>query len=192
MLRSTFVTSSLLLLGLGLAGVRSGAAASGPDGLVHGRQILVELTGVANGIEVGGPGSGVLDFDTLLVDPTSGRYLGTGTDRLLLTTIEGGDPFAGESFVMTNQTTFDLPGGTITTQNRTTVAPFVQGSTGPFETAVTHSTSDFSRGVILSGTGRYAGISGSVKLAGAVDMSQFTGGPGSPIGFNCLFTFELD
>ena len=192
MLRSTLTSSSILLFGLGLYAFKPSTADAAEGIPNRDRQIVLEFTGNPVGIEVGAPGSGVLRFPGVFTDPSTGRIVGTGDDTLDLNTVEGGDPFAGENFVVSNTTTFNLHGGTIVTQNRTSVAPFTQGTTGATEDEVTHLTGDFSRGVILSGTGRYQGITGTVRLSGAVDMSQFTGGPGSPIDFNCLFVFDVD
>ena len=166
------------------------AGASQPSGSYDPR-VVVEFVGTDVGEIRSVDGIDMLCFDGDLVDMRTGRVVGTGTDCLDLASIEEGDPFAGDAFVMTNVTYFDLPQGTIQTTGRVTISPVMQGTIGEQETAVTHVTGNFSRGEVLSGTGAFADLEADVRLQGAVDMSAFDGGPGSPISFNCIFVFDL-
>ena len=45
---------------------------------------------------------------------------------------------------------------------------------------------------IISGTGRFAGATGTTRLSGMVDMSAFGGSQGEPIVFGCVFVINMD
>jgi hypothetical protein len=177
---------ALVLAGAGIAilGVRPATAT---DGDVLPMRAAIEFSGTDIGEVRDIDGTSMMCFDGVFLNAETGQVIGTGSDCLDLGSIEGGDPFAGESFEMSNTTSINLPAGPIVTRQRPTIAPVVQGVTGATENAVTHVTGDMSRGTILRGTGAFSGLSGSVRLHGAVDMSGFTGAEGSPIGFNCVF-----
>ena len=177
---------ALVVAGLGTA-IFSAWPAAATDGDLAPIRAAIEFTGTDVGEERDINGTTMMCFDGLFLNAQTGEVIGTGSDCLDLGSIEGGDPFAGDSFVISNTTIFNLPAGSIVTQQRTTVAPVVQGATGITEDFVTHVTGDMSRGRILSGTGAFSGLMGTVRLHGAVDMSGFTGAAGSPIGFNCVF-----
>ena len=106
-------------------------------------------------------------FDLELFDPATGRKLGWATDCVDLASITGGPPPA--AFAISNTTFFVLPGGTLTSRNRTTISPVVEGSPD-----MTHITGDLPIVPnILGGTGRFQNAQGIVRLSGVVDISQF-------------------
>jgi hypothetical protein len=86
-------------------------------------------------------------------------------------------------------TTFHLPGGTLTSRGSTTVQPIL---TDPIETPITHVTGavpDAGANSIIGGTGRFANATGSVRLSGAVNLSNLDNGE---ITFDCVFAINLD
>ena len=190
--RNLKASLALLIVGTGLVALYPGHGSASAESSANRPRIVVEFRSQAGGELRDIDGTMMMCFDGVYVDLATDRVVGTGSDCLDLASIEGGNPFAGESFVISNTTIFNLNGGTITTSQRTTIAPVVQGDTGEEETVATHITGDLSRGVILSGTGRFQNATGAVRLHGAVDMSQFDGTEGSPIGFNCVFMLDLD
>jgi hypothetical protein len=133
------------------------------------------------------PGSGTstgLCFDGDLVDLATRRVIGTATD--CLADIVGG-PDVGMALVGT--TTFNLPGGTLTSRGLTTVQPIL---TDPTETPITHTTGavpNAGANSIIEGTGRFANATGSVRLSGAVNLSNLDNGE---ITFDCVFVINLD
>jgi hypothetical protein len=182
---------ALALIGIGTALLSAWPASAGDHGGGPIRA-AIEFSGTDVGEVRDIDGTSMMCFDGVFLDIETGAVIGRGSDCLDLGSIEGGNPFAGDTFVMSNTTFIELPGGTIVTRQRPTLAPIVQGTTGASENAVTHITGDYSRGVIVSGSGAFRGLTGSVRLHGAVDMSGFTGAAGSPIGFNCVFLIQPD
>ena len=158
---------------------------AGPSGGFDGK-LVVELRGTDLGEMrmIGGVMMNCFDID--LVDVATGEVIGTGTDCLDLASISGGDPMKGEGFAVSNTTIFNFPHGTLTTQNRTTVQPVVEGSPGR-----THITGDLAgQANVQSGTGQLSGVTGIARLHGAVDMSRFF--TDNIASFNCLFVLDLD
>ncbi len=189
--RNLKASLALLIVGTGLVALYPGHGSASAKSSAGRPQIAVMFEAQVGGELRDINGTMMMCFDGVFVDLATDHVVGTGSDCLDLNSIEGGNPFAGESFVISNTTIFNLPGGTIMSRQRTTVAPVVQG-TGEQEMVATHVTGDLSRGVILSGTGRFKHATGTVRLHGAVDMSLFDGTEGSPIGFNCVFMLDLD
>ncbi len=186
--RNLKASLALLIVGTGLVALYPGQDSASAVSSAPPPRIVVEFLSQDVGELRDIDGTMMMCFDGVYVDLATDVVVGTGSDCLDLNSIEEG---AGESFVFSNTTIFNLPGGTIMSRKRTTVAPVVQG-TGEPEMVATHVTGDLSRGVILSGTGRFHNATGTVRLHGAVDLSLFDGTEGSPIGFNCVFILDLD
>ncbi len=106
-------------------------------------------------------------FDMDLVNPGDNRVIGTATRCLTdISTVNGGMGLTATTF-------YRLPQGTIVSRQRTTVQPIIDSSAG-----ITHITGAIPAplaNTILTeaGTGQFAGVPGSVRLAGAMDMSNF-------------------
>lgn len=59
--------------------------------------------------------------------------------------------------------------------------------------SITHITGASSDGnSIIGGTRRFSDKTGSARLSGMVDMSNFAGNVGDTIVFDCLFIIDLD
>ena len=186
--RNLKASLALLIVGTGLVALYPGHGSASADSLAARPRIVVEFLSQDVGELRDIDGTMMMCFDGVYVDLATDVVVGTGSDCLDLNSIEEGE---GGSFVISNTTFFDLHGGTIKTRQRTSIMPVVQGSGEP-ETVATHFSADFSRGVILSGTGRFHNATGTARLHGAVDLSEFDGNEGSPIGFNCVFILDLD
>lgn len=173
-----------LLIGGALAWTVDWQAPANADVGAGRERLAVVVKGTAMGEfrDIGGVSMDCFDVD--LVDAASGRIIGRGTDCLDLSSIVG-DPSVG-GFAISNTTFFDLPGGTLTSQNRTTIQPVIEGSPES-----THITGDIAEAMnVLDGTGRFQGAEGTVRLTGAVDMSRFFSD--NMISFNCVFRIDLD
>lgn len=126
-------------------------------------------------------------FDVNLVDMKTNRVIGTATDCLSNITPMG----TGLSLVGT--TIFNLPQGTLMTRGATTVQPVLTQIVTPNGQIITHTTGASSDGnAIIDGTGHFSGRTGTVRLSGMVDMTNFGGNVGDPIAFDCLFVVEFD
>lgn len=178
-------------LAAGLLGLSFGANA---DSRGSGRHMVLNLIGTGPMREAIVPdidGDGVDDpaicFDVDLVNLKTKRTIGTASDCLSNVTPTG----TGIALVAT--TFFNMPQGELVVRGRTTVQPVLH----PTETAahfnVTHVTGAASPdNAVISGTRRFAGAEGTVRLSGMVDMSGFGGNVGDPIGFDCIFVLDLD
>ena len=126
-------------------------------------------------------------FDTDLVNMRTQQIIGAATDCLSnITSIGTGLALIGTSF-------FHTPEGTLITRGKTTVQPVLQQTVTPKGQPITHITGASSAGnSIIGGTGRFANKSGTVRLSGMVDMTNFAGNVGDPIVFDCLFIVDLD
>ena len=99
----------------------------------------------------------------------------------------------GTGLALVGTTFFHLPQGTLVTRGSTTVQPVLHPTVTPAGHDITHETAASGDGNgIIKGTGRFAGATGTVRLGGLVDLSQFGGGVGDPIFFDCLFIVDLD
>jgi hypothetical protein len=124
-----------------------------------------------------------LCFDVDLLNLRTGKVIGTATDCLALVEEQG------DGLVLVGTTTFNMPGGSFTSRGVTTVEPVATHPQFPsLSSAATHTTGsipDESPGNnVIAGSGRFAGLEASVRLSGAVNMSQFGAGI---IGFDCIF-----
>lgn len=127
-------------------------------------------------------------FDVDLVNATNGQVIGTATDCLSEVSdgANGGVALVGTSFFYMHQ-------GMLITRGKTTVQPTNHDIVTPSGQMITHITGAAgSDNAILDGTGRFAGRTGTVRLSGMVDMSNFAGNEGDPIAFDCLFVITLD
>jgi hypothetical protein len=133
-----------------------------------------------------------------LEDLQSGVTVGTGADCLRIFDVaEDATPGVNSpaiSPMVDAVTFFFLPGGHFTADGMTTVRPFFTGI-GDAEGEVTHLTGSIAptgrSGGIVDGSGRFARVSGSVRLSGAVNLGEFFT-DGNPIYFSCLFIAEFD
>jgi hypothetical protein len=126
-------------------------------------------------------------FDTELVNMKNQQVIGTATDCLSNVTPTGtGIALVGTSY-------FHMPNGTLITRGNTTVQPVFHQTVTPSGQNITHITGASGNGnAIIGGTGRFANRTGTVRLSGMVDMTNFEGIVGDPIVFDCLFIIDLD
>ena len=163
-----------------------------------GQDLVVQIKGTSNAVSrdfsdgffpPGLPAepTSALCFDVDLVNLKTGKVVGTATDCLSEITqvgLEGGVKLIGT-------TIFRFNDGMIVSRGATTVQPI---TTVPAGTPITHITGAIPNpgtNNILHGTQRYAGATGSVRLSGSVDMTDF-GGAGTPITFDCVFVIDFD
>lgn len=125
-----------------------------------------------------------LCFDGALIDLKTGRIIGTATDCLADIS---GDPASGMSLVGT--TIFNLPGGSVVSRGNTTVQPILTDPSGTPITHITGAVPNPGENSIIGGTGRYQNATGSVRLSGAVNLSELGDGI---ITFDCVFVIRLD
>jgi len=122
-------------------------------------------------------------FDMNLFDVVANRAIGTATRCFAdISTV-------GSGMALTDTTFFRLPEGTIISRNRTTIQPTIDNS--PDVTHIAVAIPDSSTTTLLpeAGSGIFKGVMGSVRLAGAMDMSQFRAR--NEIAFNDLVVIEL-
>jgi len=126
-------------------------------------------------------------FDVALVNMKNQQIIGTATDCLSsITPSDTGIALVGTTY-------FNLPSGTLITRGSTTVAPVLHETTTPQGQAITHITGAAGESnAILGGTGRFEYATGTARLSGMVDMSNFAGADGDPITFDCIFVIDLD
>ena len=137
-------------------------------------------------------------FDVGLLDPNTGRSVGSATDCLgNITPVNGVDDAAGLQVIGT--TFFRLHGGrTVVSQGLTNV----QRVTHTDQEPITHTTGAFPSGgndIVndLSSRG-FRRATGSARLSGAVDMDGLPGGrpgflsdPNGWVDFDCLFVLVI-
>jgi hypothetical protein len=86
-----------------------------------------------------------------------------------------------------------MPNGTLITRGSTTVQPVLHPTVTPKGQNITHITgASIDGNSIIDGTGRFKNATGTVRLSGMVDMTNFAGSVGDPLGFDCLFIIDLD
>jgi hypothetical protein len=120
-------------------------------------------------------------FEVDLVDPASGISIGEGVD--CLSPEDKGDGVAVEAYSF-----FMLSGGAFVSHGMTSVRPFYAG-VGDADGGYTHISGAVpTDDNILAGTGQFTD-SGSVRVSGAVNMSQFGSGI---ITFDCLWLINVD
>lgn len=141
-------------------------------------------------------------FELPVLDPASGKKQGVGVD--CLRPIDTAGDAKGEGLQMEAITFFFFKNGTLVNHGCTSVRPFFEGVG---DTGVTHLTgsigpSEFGalpsnnapeackvdQGIIYS-SGAYRGSPGSVRLSGAVNLSNANNGQ---IKFSCLFVLNFN
>lgn len=141
--------------------------------------IVVVLKGT--GLPVATP-EGVVGacYETDLYDAKTDTIIGTGIDCL------NTDLGTAPSFSIDRTTIFKFPQGDLVANGLTTVVPIFGASSPDF----THVVGDVDNATqnIVSGTKRFAGRTGNVRLSGIVNMASFP----TSIGFNCIFIIDLD
>lgn len=106
-------------------------------------------------------------FDVDLVNPGDNRVLGTATRCFTdMRTVDNG-------MVLTATTFYRLPQGTIVSRQRTTVQPLIDGSTGMTHIVGAIPAPQTNNILAEANTGQFASVPGSVRLAGAMDLSHF-------------------
>ena len=153
--------------------------------------LMVALRGTDTGFMMdipttaGGATQG-LCFNVDMVDVKTGKVIGDATDCLA-------DMGAGANggVILTGTTFFNFPGGHLVSRGRTTVQPLNEMAAGAPFTHITGAIPAAGSNQVLSGTGRFAGAEGTVRLSGAVDLSGFGAAVGDPITFDCLFELNL-
>ena len=126
-------------------------------------------------------------FDVGLINVQTQQVIGTATDCLsqIVPT--------GTGLALIGTTTFHLPEGDLVTRGATTVQPVLHPTVTPTGVNITHITGASSdQNAILTGTRGFKNATGSVRLSGMVDMTNFAGNVGDPIVFDCLFLITLD
>ena len=136
-------------------------------------------------------GDGVDDpamcFDVDLINAKNQQLIGTGTDCLSDVTP------TGTGLALVGTTFFHLPEGDLVVRGNTSVQPVLQPTITPAGQNITHTTGAAGTGdAVIDGTGRFAGVAGTARLSGMVDLSGFAGSVGDPISFDCLFVVDLD
>jgi len=126
-------------------------------------------------------------FDVELVNLKNQQVIGTATDCLSNITPTG----SGLALVGTSY--FYMPNGTLITRGSTTVQPVLHPTVTPDGQNITHITgASIGGNSIIGSTGRFKNATGTARLSGMVDMTNFTGTVGDPIVFDCLFIIDLD
>jgi hypothetical protein len=160
----------------------------------NGKRLVLNLIGEGTSVEMfvpdpenNGQPVTALCYEVDLFNAKNRQLIGTATDCLSNFAMVGG----GVALVGT--TTFRLPQGTIVTQGRTTVQPVVQPTTTTDGQTITHTTGASAAGnSILEGTKRFRNATGTVRLSGLVDLTDFKEAAGDSIFFDCLFVMDLD
>ena len=178
------IVASIALLAVACGSDDDGGFSKTGDDL----QIAVILAGTATGETRDINGSPMECFDVKLYSPSSGEVIGTGTDCLDLATISPIGEDGG--FQINNTTFFHFDEGTIVSLSRTTIQPISDPLPTSGPTHLTSESSSDDNIIANLGTGDFKGASGSTRLSGSVDMTEFTG-PGSPITFDCIFVIKV-
>ncbi len=125
-------------------------------------------------------------FDVDLINAKNQQLIGTGTDCLSdIREIGTGLALVGTTF-------FHMPMGDLVVRGNTSVQPVIQPTVTPAGQTITHTTGAAGTGnAVIDGTNRFAGATGTARLSGMVDLSDFAGNVGDPISFDCLFVIDL-
>ena len=178
--RITAAISSAVCAGLlGIAVVASESANA------HERadpNIVVTLRGPGTPVEVDIPGVDTPGdcLETELFDTRTDRLIGTGIDCIDIAEAEGAD------FLVNRTTIFKFRRGILVANGPTTVVP-IFGDSSPDFTHVVGDVDSTEQNIIF-GTRRFAHATGSVRLSGIVNLSEFP----ATVGFNCIFVIDLD
>ena len=123
-----------------------------------------------------------LCFTVDLVDLATGNVIGDATD--CLADIDGD----ANGMALTGTTFFNFPGGTLVSRGSTTVQPVLDGSVD--FTHITGAVPADGENSVLSGTGRFNGATGQVRLSGAVNLAELDSE--GEITFDCIFVISVD
>ena len=164
-------------------------SASGANAAGIGNNIVVVLAGTGQGY----PGDvqfaqfdldplGATCFDMDLIDAKTGNVIGRGSDCLSNMT-----PM-GDGLSLTATTFFYFPGGTLVSRGLVTVQPELDKLTK--FTHITGAVPSPYVSNVLHGDGKFKNAvgSGSVRLSGAVDLTNFAAGS---IVFDCVFVIDI-
>ena len=151
-----------------------------------GNNIAVRLVGTAD-MYIGDtlfesfdlPAQGALCYDLDLVDIKSGNVIGSAAD--CLTDISG----VGDGVALTGTTFFFFNGGTVVTRGLTTVQPTTHGSAD--FTHITGAIPHAGDNNVIYGDGKFKNASGSARLSGAVNLSNFP----AQATFDCVFILDI-
>ncbi len=171
--------SRLASVTLAVAGLATVLFASAAEAQNADPNIVVVLRGPSELMDnLDAPIPGALCYEAELVNAHTDVVIGTGID-CLEDIAQVGDAFA------INRTTFlSFPQGELVANGPTTVAPFVTAAAG-----FTHVVGEIPEAnSIIDGTGRFAGRTGTVRLSGAVGLTNFP----AEVLFNCIFVIDLD
>ena len=182
MYRIILMTIAMLTTVLGVF-----ANAAAPD---YGRTRIVQLQGRAIGqtrtLPPMAPTRATSEgncFDVDLTDAVTGNSIGTATR--CFTDVSPGNG----GTVLTDTTFFRLREGTIVSRSRTTVTPALDGSPDVVHIATAIPTPATTTILPDAGSGVFRSVSGTTRLAGAMDMSQFR--TRNEIGFNDIYIIRL-
>ena len=125
-----------------------------------------------------------LCFDIDMVDPTNGDVLGTGIDCLTILDAAAD----GNGIQVIGTATFQFPGGTIVARGKTSVRPKIPDHGSNAATHITMAIPMPGENSVLSATGAYEGLQGTVRLSGAVDLSRLASD--TEITFDCLWAIK--
>ncbi|MEN8130483.1 MAG: hypothetical protein ABFS45_09895 [Pseudomonadota bacterium] len=124
-------------------------------------------------------------FETTMVDAKTKLELGTGVDCLKdVSTLPAPTGVDAVSF-------FNFPGGTLVSQGKTSIVPFIPGYGNGGTPKRTHVTGSIPTGgdSIINGTKGFKNATGTVRVSGAVALADTKNG--LPF-FDCLWEINLD
>lgn len=127
-------------------------------------------------------------FDIPLLNPNTGETVGMLTSSLA--DVVHVDPNEPSRMFATITSSFQLGSFKLVTRGPGSVQPFTGGS--PTMTHMTGAIPSPGENNVLSGTGRFASATGSVRESGAVNLSAFRGQPGDKITYDLLFVIMLN
>lgn len=129
-------------------------------------------------------------FDVDLLDMSTGNLIGTATDCMSEMVPNVGD----SGFLAIATTTFTTPDGSATVQGAVSVQPLQDSSLflSDLGQEYTHMSGAIGSGnAIIASTGAFAGLQGTSRLSGLLNMGLFEAVEGDPVLFNCLFELHL-
>lgn len=191
-IKSIAIAGFVGLVGLAMAVFAGAFAGSNTEAVArpgpNGHDLVVALRGTGEVAiqEIPETDQGTTEglcFTVDLVDLATGNVIGDATDCLADI-----DPDAGGGMALTGTTIFNFPGGTLVSRGRTSVQPVLDGSVD--FTHITGAVPQDGENSVLSGTGRFNRATGSVRLSGAVNLSELDSD--GKITFDCVFVISLD
>jgi hypothetical protein len=123
-------------------------------------------------------------YDLGMSDPLTEKVLGRATaclDHESLIDVGAG------GFAVDDTTFFRFPGGTLVSSSRATVQPLEEPTEG--HTHITGDTSEDANVIPGMGSGRFRQATGSTRLSGTLDLSQFDQ---DIVGFEWLFVIKME